>query len=677
MEHTAVSAASRRRASETFLDGERPDSPVPVVAGAILRNIAEEDVIGPASLLPFVPYVEKRLDSAKYDHSEAGGESFNPIEVVRKWLDVCEVVHAGHCVNGNRSEASPWSGPLLLIDCQNNCLVNAQPNARYVALSYTWGHDDASASTTVQNLVELQKPDGLNAFQLPRTIMDSIKFIRELGERYLWVDRLCVVQDGIAKQSQLNAMGNIYAGSYFTLVAATSTTASGPLYSERASPWPKRLKRPPSLIKYTAPKDMLSTQPPKLSGKIIVVSQAQHLMRSRWHSRAWTFQEYLFSKRRVVFQGDTVNWECLYDAWHEQQHVSEENIMKPPDSSAPLTGFKITLWPDMLRFARLVAVFNIRDLTFPEDALDAFAGVLSHLSRTFQGGFISGLPQMCFDAALLWQPWKGKMRRRRSVRCPESEAILPSWSWVGWTGSALNSESWRSAASYQYEPLEYEQWAPCSWRTISTVSWSYSISLASELKPIKITADQCIKDHENRPLPKGWYKSDRSQHFHERFPDQPFQSPVPIRDPHIAHTPPISARYLHGATKRAFLEAGETFTGSSSLCAVIDLLEPKSGTWAGVLRLNQTTEETVYSGYEQHIELIEISRGYVENKVAERRSFDEWMRGSWPRDKSIYEFYNVLWVEWKEGIAYRRAHGRVEKSAWERIEKDAINVTLG
>jgi hypothetical protein len=42
-----------------------------------------------------------------------------------------------------------------------------------------------------------------------------------------------------------------------------------------------------------------------------------------------------------------------------------------------------------------------------------------------------------------------------------------------------------------------------------------------------------------------------------------------------------------------------------------------------------------------------------------------------------YEFINVLWIEWEEGIAYRKAYGRVMKSAWEAQELEWIDLTLG
>ena len=35
-----------------------------------------------------------------------------------------------------------------------------------------------------------------------------------------------------------------------------------------------------------------------------------------------------------------------------------------------------------------------------------------------------------------------------------------------------------------------------------------------------------------------------------------------------------------------------------------------------------------------------------------------------PKRRVLYEFYNILWVGWKGGVVYRRAHGRVERRCW-------------
>jgi hypothetical protein len=43
----------------------------------------------------------------------------------------------------------------------------------------------------------------------------------------------------------------------------------------------------------------------------------------------------------------------------------------------------------------------------------------------------------------------------------------------------------------------------------------------------------------------------------------------------------------------------------------------------------------------------------------------------------LCEFYNVLWIERKDGIAYRRACGWVPKHVWEAHATGPVEVKLG
>ncbi|PVH92601.1 HET-domain-containing protein, partial [Periconia macrospinosa] len=436
----------------------------------------DEGEIGPRELLPYVPYVEKTIDTSSYAWTQ---KDFRPAETVKNWLQTCDKQHRnrGGCSIGPHATDSPWSRPLLLIDVVKGCLVHTPPDAAYVALSYTWGKNSSSSTCTLkENIARFKETGGLIASEetLPKTVKDAVEFVEQIGLRYLWVDRFCIVQDEtVAKQSQLDAMGKIYAGSYLTIIAAESNDASGPLYIAN-----NRSKR----VDYDS---QIGKSNP--SGTDILVHHTCRLMLTAWYSRAWTLQEYLFSKRKVVFQDGTVNWECGISAWHETQQVSMETVpeLKSEHNHARAssiahlkddsTGLDFPSWPDMSRYARLVSLFNVRELSFPEDVLDAFAGFLSHLSRVFPGGIISGIPAMCFDAALLWQPYRA-MDRRKPIKMSASDAVLPSWSWAGWAGT-LNSESWRSAANYLFEGEETYLSPQTTWKTISTVEWSYSISL--------------------------------------------------------------------------------------------------------------------------------------------------------------------------------------------------------
>ncbi|KAI4919967.1 hypothetical protein J4E90_002107 [Alternaria incomplexa] len=96
---------------------------------------------------------------------------------------------------------------------------------KYVALSYVWGNAPMFKTTTnnIETLLQrgaLYEPS--NNAVLPDTIRDAIHLVKALGEKYLWVDCLSVVQDAGSEKMDitLRAMARIYASAEFTIVAA-------------------------------------------------------------------------------------------------------------------------------------------------------------------------------------------------------------------------------------------------------------------------------------------------------------------------------------------------------------------------------------------------------------------------------------------------------------------------
>ncbi|KAH9950034.1 hypothetical protein B0H21DRAFT_724460, partial [Amylocystis lapponica] len=67
---------------------------------------------------------------------------------------------------------------------------------------------------------------------LPGTIRDAVLFVRhgQLGERYVWIDALCIVQDDPAdKAAQIPVMDLVYGNVLLTIFAASGNTADAPI----------------------------------------------------------------------------------------------------------------------------------------------------------------------------------------------------------------------------------------------------------------------------------------------------------------------------------------------------------------------------------------------------------------------------------------------------------------
>ena len=66
---------------------------------------------------------------------------------------------------------------------------------RYIAFSYQWGDPLTTTpplKTTKANFQ--QHLTRIPAADLPKSFTDLIKVARELGERFIWVDSLCIIQ---------------------------------------------------------------------------------------------------------------------------------------------------------------------------------------------------------------------------------------------------------------------------------------------------------------------------------------------------------------------------------------------------------------------------------------------------------------------------------------------------
>jgi len=636
----------------------------------------------PRSLIPFTPYVEKEtwLPTA-WANMKLDSRGIN-ISILRKWMMVCTKLH-GHRCDWERAGAGPeTTGPKFLIDVDNMKLVPSEPGFRYVALSYIWGAVP-SCCTTLENLSTLLEKDSFRrlTIPIPQVICEAMELVQALGEKFLWIDRFCIPQDdGPEKQLQLNAMGSIYAGAWLTIFAAQNADASQGLYGTRkvfdaAKGFPPRLTSTQK-VKSNAAKEWLTNEK-------LILRNARTLMCTQWFSRGWTFQEHLFSSRRILFHDDSVGWECQLASWHEAQDLSDlldSDIPFLENEPVGLHKMVLSPWPDMFRYARLVSLYNRRALTYPEDVSDAFRGILLLLGRSYTGAIISGLPEMFFNSALLWQPWFPMMRRHPKGQSKE-DAVLPSWSWMGWSGD-MGSESWATAYSYM-RPTPGRGLSGgniSSWRTVSTVEWYYSETFEGKRERI-VDSSQEYRELVNKPseLPqKGWarYRDNRGNIFyrHQTDPLKDFWYPIPIMAAPQSSNSLINARFIHGKSRSAVFNIGQQFSSQSSNCDAVDLISEQDNGWAGFLRLslgrdNQRRVRT---------ETCELSAGHLEADTNGKLIFDEWERPGCPRGG--YEFYNVLCVKWRGPpgfrTAFRRALGRVEKSRWDAVATE-IDLTLG
>ncbi|KAI1746812.1 heterokaryon incompatibility protein-domain-containing protein [Xylaria castorea] len=635
------------------------------------------------------------------------------LDRVRAWAKLCDTEHSGIChrLTEWTSILPPSLAPLLLVDVTSRCLVeipiNHVPKLRYVALSYVWGQLQGILETTRDNEQDLRQKHALSsplyAARLPDTVRDAIELVHRLGVSYLWVDRLCIVQDDFdRKLPQLEQMGAIYANAYLTLVAFDGDDANHGLRG--------------SCLGVANPR-VLGSSPLTFSpaGKTLVVEPefAPRTGPGEWYRRGWTFQERTLSNRNLVFQQGRVFWECRGAVWTEELAYGPPSHPAASDDKRVLGGktgashqriprnqktkpsaYNITFsrWPDLHGYEILVRTYSELLLSFPSDGLRAFTGIINMLSRSFPGGLLYGIPEYFFDYAIIWVPYTPVHRRLVNGRL---DPALPSWSWAGWAGGGINL----SIAPPMHQRADTTR-GTMSWENIEIypkIDWHKTHLDTGTNQRINNGYHEAAKMKKDKsiPLPEGWSKASSTQgdiiqegFVHDDLPGTVFLWPLQVPD-HSSHGSKHSFQpYLNFRTSRAFLNVGarlqpawEEKLWSLTVNAVVSVvsmfhLHLDNGNWAGVLISNGASESLACS--HEARECIVVSGGVTwKDANDEQTSLEEWAQVDVIKSLPKYEFYNVLFIEWEQGIAYRKGVGRVWKEAWEQLNTSVVDIILG
>ena len=365
---------------------------------------------------------------------------------IKDWISNCDQGHGPYC--SQHYVRQQQDSDILLIDVKRRCIVKASSNSTYVALSYVWG-GVGQLLTTRSNFSRLLCGGAFDVGDdyyddLPQVIKDATSLVEGLGQRYLWVDCLCIVQDDrAAKHRQILHMANIYNGALFTIVALAGEDANAGLPGVRAGTRPlPRQKLDPEREGARLGLTGLSIRTRRISTSI---------KESKYNSRAWTFQERLLSRRCLFILPDRVVFQCRKSIRSENTY---DDTTCDPATLNPLNQlpeWRLCIadnaWRAAFRFyVNLVMEYMKKEMTERSDVINAFSGIMTVLESHSDWWFVSGLPNCLLDFALLWTP-SGVARRRAPAGSGAksqypSHDTFPSWSWSGWEGAIDYDQMW-------------------------------------------------------------------------------------------------------------------------------------------------------------------------------------------------------------------------------------------
>ena len=368
-------------------------------------------------------------------------EEIDSFDCVKDWISLCSSRHRICDLQIPSSNACQ-----KLIDCETRAIVLGE-NQPYVALSYVWG---LSSDTS-------RDPKTLPT-DLPNTIQDAMTVTKKLGYQYLWVDRYCIDQENEQeKTDQVGKMDLIYQNAELTIIAAIGDDPSYGL--------------PGVGLRKRKPRDLTACA--KIGSHFLISIDAcpkPAIGGTRWSTRAWTYQEALLSRRRLVFSKSQMFFECYGMYCCESLHLPLETLHRKD-----MQGFKsifcsenhVGIFPKgvgttPVEIVRRIEEYSKLNLSDPSDILKGMLGIFHAFEtsrlRIYHCGGVPILPSMPEKSA--GKPIKDWTRamgfftglfwgiKSRSERRPG----FPSWSWTGWHGPV----EWGEATSIGWPSIEVD-----------------------------------------------------------------------------------------------------------------------------------------------------------------------------------------------------------------------------
>lgn len=238
------------------------------------------------------------------------------------WIEDCITGHQACCPDFPLPKTVQCFNkplPRRLIDvgiCKNSQAVSLLDTigqlGSYVALSHCWGSTGKSHwKTTLKTLEDRKKTIDLEF--LPKNYQDAIIITRKIGQRFLWIDSLCIIQDSAEDWERESAnMGNIYKNSLVTICASGAENSYvGCLSLRNSGPFD------PVVLELERGEKRL--------GKVSIYRRAHTYREGREDTslfyanvdqcplanRAWTIQERMLSPRNIHYGKEQIFWECV------------------------------------------------------------------------------------------------------------------------------------------------------------------------------------------------------------------------------------------------------------------------------------------------------------------------------------------------------------------------------
>ncbi|KAB5576210.1 heterokaryon incompatibility protein-domain-containing protein [Coniochaeta sp. 2T2.1] len=356
-------------------------------------------------------------------------------DAVRAWIDACkEHPRCNQTVSGQvaiDARQSPLPARCIEIssvagELRARLATTDGMQGTYITLTHRWNLETEACKTTTTNYGDKQR--GIDLDAVPNVFSDALTIASELKVPYVWIDSICIIQDGdngADWRREAPKMAQYYQFSLLTLAGTTEDTTHGLLRPCNDMPWARLVQIP-----YT---DKSGTRP----GRFFAYKRRVPLADDYWAAvresilfrRGWILQEWLLSKRILWYTSKGMFFECQTDGARSEygERVLVDNAHR---SQLQLKGsFHFASASILDVWYAAIEVYSSCHLTKPEqDRILAVAGLAKEVGLILANRkcevYLGGHWLRDIHQSLLWEeeheaaPWARKVDR------------APSWSWA-------------------------------------------------------------------------------------------------------------------------------------------------------------------------------------------------------------------------------------------------------
>lgn len=385
------------------------------------------------------------------------GQPNDDLQLMRTWMEVCSREHP-QCEVLRRDDppsrlldvrAFAHQDDIRLVDTES--IGGTIPN--FVCLSHCWGSSPFQPSRTTKDTIA-QNRERISFASLSNTFKDAIRLTKQMGQRYLWIDSLCILQDDAHDwATEAPKMPGIYGRSILTLAALSSADGRGGCRTSHDRDSKLSVSRRLDISRGAEHVRFFENKPKYWYEEYgdNPYKHAQFGM-NPLRTRAWALQERELSTRCIHFSGRMLLWQCRTMKgsselpWTELEPLDDFAPWPVRDKPSESSEYGGTV-PQRARWYDIIEDYSSRFATRETDKLPAIAGMASEISQSLREcRYFAGLFEAHMPSTLLWMVRPKHSDDETTIYSafyPRRPMTYrgPSWSWASIDGAiTFNSQ---------------------------------------------------------------------------------------------------------------------------------------------------------------------------------------------------------------------------------------------